>query len=692
MRRPLAVFGLSFLAAQWLLIAAPLAGFLPAALLAFVWYLCTGRRGYPRLVFAAGLLAAGLLALYALFGMLPARLLAGTEATLRLRVEHCESGYGDGLMRGEARVLERDGEPGKLRVLFDALPDSEEGEIIEGRFVLRDLEDDGWRGSHYADGIFLRAEYLEGFRSVGEVTGWRAVLLGLRRRLGANLIRYLPNPCRGILKAMVLGQKEALTTGQQQVFRSAGISHLLVVSGLHLSVVSGLLSSGSVWSRRLRRTRAVGAMLLTLLLMAITGFGRSVCRAGVAALVNQIGIIFFLPSDPVTSLGFAALLLGLQNPFAAGDAGLQLSICATLGVLFAERAARRFAARCPARGRAGRWLNRAAGWLFPSLFAVLFTLPVQLWNGFAVSGVALPANLATLWLAKPLLLCGLGCAVLGFAPLLAPLHRACSFGAGLLASLLEGIAAALAKLPFATLTLHRGYALFVYACLFLLAAWAWRAGCFGRFWLAVPGVLAAAVLCANLLSRDLLELALVGNSYNPCAVILQQGEAAVLLRGGSANAKAVSRYLARRGIREPALLVDLRAEPGSEEPLVAEKTLRLEDLPFNQPVAEAFGPVRLLLWNGGQGNLALIEADGYTAAISSGRQVFASEVPVDLLLAGPGAPGSLRPRAVLTMSRAYPWLGELPEDCRALYSNTDPTLLLRPGCSVTFKEVQDAVQ
>lgn len=691
MRRPLAVFGLSFLAAQWLLIAAPLAGFLPAALLAFVWILCTGRRGYPRLVFAAGMLAFGLLALYALFGMLPARLLSGREVNLRLRIEQCESSYGDGVMRGEARVLEMDGEQSRLRVLFEELPDSEEGEIIEGRFVLRDLEDDGWRTSHYADGIFLRAEYQGGFRFAGQVTGWRAAILTLRKRLNANLIRYLPTPCRGILKAMVLGQKETLTAGQQQVFRTAGISHILVVSGLHLSVVSGLLSSGSVWSRRLRRTRAAGAMLLTLLLMAVTGFGRSVCRAGVAALVYQFGVIFFLPADPVTSLGLAALLLGLQNPFAAGDAGLQLSVCATLGVLFAGRAAKRFLARSPVRGRAGRWLNRAAEGLFPSLFAVLFTLPVQLWNGFAVSGAALPANLATLWLAKPLLLCGLGCAVLGFAPPLAPLQRACSFGAGLLASLLEGIASALARLPFATLALHRGYALFVYGCLFLLAVWAWRAGCFGRFWLAAPGILAAAVFCANLLSRDVLELTLVGNSYNPCAVILQQGGAAVLLRGGSANARAVSRYLAQRGIRTPALLVDLRAEPG-DDPLAAQKTLRLEDLPQNRPVTETFGPVSLLLWNGGQGNLALLEADGYTAAISSGRQVFACDLPVDLFLAGPGAPGSLRPRAVLTLSRAYPWLDQLPEDCRGLTSNTDPSILLRPGCSVTYKEVQDAVQ
>lgn len=687
MRRPLAVFGLGFLAAQWLLISAPLAGFLPAALFVLGAYFYKGRRGYPRLLLAAGLLALGLFCVYRVRRAAPAESLAGGEYALRLEVTEAGASYGDGIVRGEARVLLLNGaKPGSpLHIAFDALPECEAGDLVEGRFLLRGLEQDVWRPSYYADGVFLRAEYAGEFARAGSAGGWRAAVRGLRRAFGANIARYIPKPYRGVLRAMTTGDKTALSAGQRRLFRSAGLSHVLVVSGLHLGVLAGFLGGGKN-RRRFYRLRALLTLCLVLLLMAVSGFGPSVCRAGLAAILCQVGSLLLLAPDAVTSLGFAALLLGLQNPYAAGDVGLQLSVCATLGVLFAGRAARRFGAFCPARGRLGRLLNSAAEWALPSLFAVLFTLPVQLWNGLAVSGAALPANLLTLWLVKPLLFCGLGCAVLGFVPFLWPLHRLCSFAGSLLAKCFCGIAAALVKLPFAFLALHRGYALFVWACLFLLGLWAWRAGCFGRFWLAAPGVLLAAVLCGGALSRDVVELALVGSGYNPCAVVLQNGQALVLFRGGSANAQAVSRYLELRGIGPPALLVDLRAEPGAQ-PLAAQTTLLLEELPQNQEQARMFGGVSLRLWNGGQGNLVLLSAGGYTAAMASGSPRFGQQVPVDLLLAGPGAPGSLRPGAVLYTSAAYPWLEHLPQGCIRLYSGTDPILRLRPGRSVIFEEV-----
>lgn len=686
-RRPLAVFGLGFLAAQWLLISAPLAGFLPAALFVLGVYLYRGRRGYPRLLVAAGLLALGVFGLYRALRVLPAQRLAGGEYALRLEITETEASYGDGLVRGTARVLLLDGaEPGsRLLVSFDTLPECEEGDLVEGRFLLRGLEQDEWRSSQLADGIFLRAEYEGSFAWAGSSGGWRAAVRALRRALGANISRFIPKPYRAVVRAMVTGDKSGLSSGQRRLFRSAGLSHILVVSGLHLGILSGFFG-GRRNQYRFYRLRAVFTLILVLLLMAVSGFGPSVCRAGIAAIVSEVGVILLLVPDAVTSLGFASLLLGLLNPYAAGDIGLELSVCATLGVLFSARAARRFKAWNPARGRLHSGLDKAADWVLPSLFAVLFTLPVQLWQGLAVSGVALPANLAVLWAVKPLLLCGLFCAVLGFIPVLWPLHRLFSFAAGLLARYCCQIAAALVRLPFASLVLHRNYALFIWACLFLLGLWAWRARCFGRFWAAVPGVLLAASLCGTALARDVVELALVGSGYNPCAVVTQNGQALVLFRGGSANARAVSRYLEQRGIASPALLVDLRAEPGTQH-LAAQTTLLLEQLPLEKEKTRQFGGVSLRLWNGGQGNLVLLSAGGYTAAMASGSVQFGQTVPVDLLLAGPGAPGSLQPGAVLYTSRAYPWLRELPQSCTRIFSYADPLLRLRPGASVQFEEV-----
>lgn len=88
----------------------------------------------------------------------------------------------------------------------------------------------------------------------------------------------------------------------------------------------------------------------------------------------------------------------------------------------------------------------------------------------------------------------------------------------------------------------------------------------------------------------------------------------------------------------------------------------------------------------------LLAADGYTAAMTSGRPELVQELAVDLFLAGPGAPGVLRPRAVLFASKAYSWLGALPEEPLYIYSDTDPMLWLRPGRSVRWKGETDVLQ
>ena len=86
---------------------------------------------------------------------------------------------------------------------------------------------------------------------------------------------------------MTTGDRSYLSSAMRSAYRGAGLAHVLVVSGMHVSILCGDILSTLLpyeWeqSYRRRRRRAVFRSLLAFLLMGVTGFTPSVCRAAVA--------------------------------------------------------------------------------------------------------------------------------------------------------------------------------------------------------------------------------------------------------------------------------------------------------------------------------------------------------------------------------------------------------------------------
>ena len=103
---------------------------------------------------------------------------------------------------------------------------------------------------------------------------------------------------------MTVGDQDHISDEVDSAFRDAGISHLLVVSGLHLSAASGI----GYWllSRRLgRRASALAACVLTAAFMGLVGLSPSVVRAGVMVLLVLGARILGEQADALTSMGLA---------------------------------------------------------------------------------------------------------------------------------------------------------------------------------------------------------------------------------------------------------------------------------------------------------------------------------------------------------------------------------------------------
>ena len=132
--------------------------------------------------------------------------------------------------------------------------------------------------------------------------------------------------------AMVLGRKKGMDSEVKALYQGAGISHLLAISGLHLSLIGaglfGLL-------KKVRFPVALSAGISTWILIVyaqLTGMGISTRRALVMFLLFLAAGLLKRTPDLPTSLAVAALLLLVPKPQRILDAGFQLSFSAVLGI------------------------------------------------------------------------------------------------------------------------------------------------------------------------------------------------------------------------------------------------------------------------------------------------------------------------------------------------------------------------
>ncbi len=200
-------------------------------------------------------------------------------------------------------------------------------------------------------------------------------LLSFREGLADRLTESVEGEGGALMSAMLLGTRDRLATETTRDFRRLGLSHLLALSGLHLSLLCGALA---LLLRRLglgRRPSLLIQLLLILFYVALTGFSLSVIRAGIMAVFLSLSFFASRQNDSLTSLSLAAVLILLFFPYAAYDCGFWLSVVATDGiVIYSERQAMR--AEQDTEKAARPFLAKLRTSLSVTLSAIFATLPL----------------------------------------------------------------------------------------------------------------------------------------------------------------------------------------------------------------------------------------------------------------------------------------------------------------------------
>ena len=268
---------------------------------------------------------------------------------------------------------------------------------------------------------YVRADPLNGL--VAEAGDYP--LQRLRQRIGERIVAALPErELRGVVLALAIGDYQYIERAQWEVFRRTGTTHLVAISGMHVSMIAGLLFVAVRWAWARGGTgalrwpaphaAAIAGMIGALGYAALAGFSVPTQRAVVMVAAVMTAILLRRGRALFHTFMTALLLVLLYDPLAVMDSGFWLSFGAVATILFG------MSARVGAGGWWWRWgrlhVLITIG-LAPALLVLFQQLPLgsPIANFIAVPWVSLAVPFVLLGTALLGPLPALGALILGLA-------------------------------------------------------------------------------------------------------------------------------------------------------------------------------------------------------------------------------------------------------------------------------------
>lgn len=219
-----------------------------------------------------------------------------------------------------------------------------------------------------------------------------------------------------LLSGMVFGEKSDLSNSLRNAFKVCGVSHILAVSGLHVSLWCGILAALLRLLGLSEKTKNAISVVFLIFLCTVSAFTPSVIRASFMSGLTFAAPFFRRRPDALNSLGFAVTLILILNPYILLNPSFVLSALATAGVLFSS-----FAEGLIKRPKLkGKFKNKVydffASGALVSVCSSLFTLPAC---AYFFKSFSLIAPFANIFVVEPsfyAMLSGMVLTLLSFLP------------------------------------------------------------------------------------------------------------------------------------------------------------------------------------------------------------------------------------------------------------------------------------
>lgn len=291
-----------------------------------------------------------------------------------------------------------EGKPFRAKFYVSGQIDMKPGDVLTGAFEFRVTTPDGAdeATAHQGKGIFLLA-YQEEDAELGvlsEIPKWGYPAL-IRKTLTGIIDTCFPEDTAAFAKALLLGDRTGIDYETNTAFKISGISHIIAVSGLHVTILFTLIYTLCFKRRALTALIGIPALLF---FAAVAGFSPSVVRACIMMCLMLLAMLFDREYDGPTELAFACLVMLFCNPLVITSVSFQLSVGCMIGIfLFNQPINEWLMGKIEGKKRLMRLKRWFAGSVSVTLSAMTLTTPLVAYYFGTISLVGVVTNLLTLW-------------------------------------------------------------------------------------------------------------------------------------------------------------------------------------------------------------------------------------------------------------------------------------------------------
>lgn len=152
-------------------------------------------------------------------------------------------------------------------------------------------------------------------------------------KIKTNIEKTYNKNISGIILGVMLGYTEQIDESIREDFSTSNISHVLAVSGMHISYIIILITNSTQKILGKRKSKIIASAIL-MVYMFITGFSVSVVRASIMGILSCMAFIVYRKSDTLNNISIAALLTLINNPYSITGISFMLTYGGTLGIIF----------------------------------------------------------------------------------------------------------------------------------------------------------------------------------------------------------------------------------------------------------------------------------------------------------------------------------------------------------------------
>ncbi len=211
----------------------------------------------------------------------------------------------------------------------------------------------------------------------------------LRERITGSIEYLYPLNSGSLLWWLLIGARSSISPELNQDFNRSGLSHIVAVSGFNITILIFFVSIILIFFPRV--IQLFWVVWFWICFVLLVGASMSVLRAAIMGLIGYFVVFFGRKVDNIAILLVSLSIIVFFSPLSLNyDISLQLSFLATLGIILFSKPLKKVFAWCPE-------MLFVKETLIMTFAAMIFNIPIMLWNFGQLSVVAPVTNILVVW-------------------------------------------------------------------------------------------------------------------------------------------------------------------------------------------------------------------------------------------------------------------------------------------------------